>query len=155
MNIRAAEIKDIPALARLLHQVNDVHAMGRPDIFILGERKYTDAELRDVLGDPARPVFVAENEDGFVAGYAFCEIQIADRHNLRYEKSLYIDDICVDETCRGQHVGTKLFDYVNQYAKTCGCRRITLNVWNLNPTAMKFYEALGMKPLKVTMEKPV
>ena len=152
MIIRAAEKRDIPALARLLHQVNDVHAQGRPDIFILGQRKYTDDELLEVLSDASRPVFVAVTEQG-VAGYAFCIIEIADRHNLQPEKALYIDDICVDEANRGSGIGKGLYDYVNQYAKDIGCRRITLNVWTLNSGAMEFYKKMGMDPLKITMEQ--
>ena len=82
MIVRKANLSDIPHLARLLHQVNDVHADGRPDIFIHGQRKYTDEELKTVLADSSRPVFVAENE-GCVLGYAFCQIENVERHNLR------------------------------------------------------------------------
>lgn len=152
MIVRKANLSDIPDLARLLHQVNDVHADGRPDIFIHGQRKYTDEELKTVLADSSCPVFVAENEDD-VLGYAFCQIENVERHNLRPEKTLYIDDICVDAQARGQKVGTALYDYVNHFAKEEGCRRITLNVWCLNPGAMEFYKKMGMEPLKITMEK--
>lgn len=153
MNIRPATQLDIPALARLLHQVNDVHARIRPDIFILGQRKYTDEELCEVLSDPERPVFVAEDEVGEALGYAFCEVERVSRHNLQPETTLYIDDICVDESSRGQHVGTALFNYVNRFALDTGCRRITLNVWQGNDSARSFYEQMGMKPLKTVMEK--
>lgn len=152
MNVRRANLGDIPSLARLLHQVNDVHADGRPDIFIHGQRKYTDEELKQVLSEADSPVFVAEDSAG-ISGYAFCQIEQVDRHNLRPEKTVYIDDICVDEARRGQKVGTVLYDYVNQYAASIGARRITLNVWCLNAGAMEFYKKMGMEPLKITMEK--
>ena len=67
-------------------------------------------------------------------------------------KTLYIDDICVDEKARGKHVGTALYAHVKAYAKSQGCYNITLNVWNCNPGAMQFYEALGLVPRKVEME---
>ncbi|MBQ5810003.1 MAG: GNAT family N-acetyltransferase [Clostridia bacterium] len=151
MIVRKAESADIPALARLLHQVNDVHAKGRPDIFVLGQRKYSDDQLADILKDTLSPVFVAE--DGDVLGYAFCVIQETSTPNLQKEKSLYIDDICVDEAARRGGVGSALWDYVNRFAAENGCRRITLNVWCLNPGAMEFYKKMGMEPLKITMEK--
>ena len=151
MIVRKAESADIPALARLLHQVNDVHAKGRPDIFVLGQRKYSDNQLADILKDTLSPVFVAE--DGDVLGYAFCVIQETSTPNLQKEKSLYIDDICVDEAARRGGVGSALWDYVNRFAAENGCRRITLNVWCLNPGAMEFYKKMGMEPLKITMEK--
>lgn len=151
MIVRKAKSADIPALARLLHQVNDVHAKGRPDIFVLGQRKYSDDQLADILKDTLSPVFVAE--DGDVLGYAFCVIQETSTPNLQKEKSLYIDDICVDEAARRGGVGSALWDYVNRFAAENGCRRITLNVWCLNPGAMEFYKKMGMEPLKITMEK--
>ena len=73
-------------------------------------------------------------------------------HVLTPIKSLYIDDLCVDENCRGKHIGTKLFAFVKDYAKDIGCYNVTLNVWSCNEGAMKFYESLGMKPQKVGME---
>ena len=33
---------------------------------------------------------------------------------------MYIDDLCVDETLRGQHVGKQLYDYVLAFAKENG-----------------------------------
>ena len=151
MLIRKAEAGDIPALAKLLHQVNDVHAKGRPDIFVLGQRKYNDEQLADILKDSLSPVFVAE--EGHVLGYAFCKIEETSTPNLQKEKMLYIDDICVGEAARRRGVGSALWDYVNRFASENGCRRITLNVWCLNPAAMEFYQKLGMEPLKITMEK--
>ena len=152
MTVRKADLTHIPHLARLLHQVNDVHALGRPDIFVLGQRKYSDDQLAAILAMNDRPVFVAE-EGGDVLGYAFCVVEQTSTPNLQPEKTLYIDDICVDEGCRGRGVGRELYDYVNQFAAEIGCRRITLNVWCLNDGAMEFYKKMGMEPLKITMEK--
>ena len=44
-------------------------------------------------------------------------------------KTLYIDDLCVDETLRGQHFGRALYDAAVAYAKAHGCYNLTLNVW--------------------------
>ncbi len=154
MNIRRARECDIPQVASLLYQVHDIHAKGRPDLFITGERKYTDDELREICHDEEnRPVFVGE-EDGKILGYAFCLFEeIPESHSRRGGKSLYIDDLCVDESARGSHVGTALYEYVLEFAKAQGCDRITLNVWELNQGAKRFYEKKGLLPLKTTMEK--
>ena len=58
----------------LLRQVLEVHHKGRPDIFKGGVKKYTDAELSEILADDERPVFVAA-EGEKVLGYAFCIFQ--------------------------------------------------------------------------------
>lgn len=151
MTIRCAEIKDIPRITELLNQVLDVHHRARPDIFKADCRKYTDKELEEILSDDKRPVFVAD--DGEVLGYAFCIIQqYIDNNILTDIKTLYIDDLCVDKTSRGKHIGKLLFEYVKDYAKSIGCYNLTLNVWNGNDDAIKFYEKCGLSPQKFGME---
>ena len=154
MNIRKATHSDIPSLLRLLSQVLDVHHKGRPDLFKGGAVKYTAEELRTLLADPMRPVFVSENEDGYITGYCFGIFQQhLDNNILTDIKTLYIDDLCIDETCRGQHIGTALYNYMKDFAKAEGCYNVTLNVWALNEGAIDFYKALGMKTQKIGMEE--
>ena len=153
MNIRRATERDIPGLNRLLEQVLMVHHVGRPDLFKSGEKKYTDEELKEILVDDGRPIFVGVDKSEEVMGYAFCIFQQhIGSHILTDIKTLYIDDLCVDETLRGQHVGRQLYDYVVQFAKDSGCYNVTLNVWSCNESAMRFYEKCGLKPQKIGME---
>ena len=152
--IRPAQIKDIDSLMKLLHQVNDVHAEGRPDIFIKGHTKYTPEEVVKIIANPLSPVFVAEDDNGLVEGYCFCIVEDnTESKHLMPIRTLYIDDLCVNEQCRGKHIGTQLYNFVKEYAKANGFYNITLNVWQCNPSAMRFYEAIGLKPLKVGMEE--
>ena len=151
MTVRRAHSADIPALLRLLGQVLAVHHAGRPDLFRPGTTKYTQKELLGILADENSPIFVAEERE--VLGYAFCILkEIKDHPLFQDNKSLYIDDLCVEEGCRGQGVGKKLLSFVTDYAKTLGCDSITLNVWALNENALKFYTAAGMLPQKYGME---
>lgn len=152
MEIRLANRSDIPGMIRLLQQVGQVHHEIRPDLFRGGAQKYSEEDLAALLQDPARPIFVAV-EEGSMLGYCFCILEeIKDNPVLCDVKSLYIDDLCVDETIRGRHVGSKLYDHVCGFAKSIGCSAITLNVWCGNDSAMKFYESRGMKPRKIYME---
>ena len=151
--IRFATEKDIPKLGDLLCQVCLVHHKGRPDIFNVG-RKYTDEELHDLLADPTRPILVAVDESDAVQGYCFCIYQqVVGHSSLTDIKTLYIDDLCVDETLRGQHVGTALYEAALALARENGCYNVTLNVWSCNPSAMRFYERMGMTPQKIYMEQ--
>ena len=153
MEIRRAEEADMPRIEELLRQVNLVHHKGRPDLFKYGARKYTDEELRGLIHDDSRPIFVALDGAGTVQGYAFCIFQQYVNHNIMTDiKTLYIDDLCVDEACRGQHIGTALYRHVLDFARASGCYNVTLNVWSLNESAMKFYQAQGLTPQKVGME---
>ena len=154
MNIRRAENKDMSGINKLLLQVLMVHHNGRPDIFKPNAKKYTDAELADILADDTKPVFVAVDEQENVLGYAFCVFQQHLNNNILTDiKTLYIDDLCVDEEKRGMHIGTALYGYVLDFAKQSGCYNVTLNVWSCNKSAMKFYEKCGLMPQKVGMEK--
>lgn len=154
MNIRKAKERDIAGINALLYQVHRIHAEGRPDIFRLGNKKYNDDELCAIISNDTTPIFVAVNEEEKVLGYAFCIYQETKNNaSLCDRKTVYIDDFCVDATERGQHIGTTLYEYVKEQAKSEGCSAVTLNVWCLNEGAMRFYEKCGMKPLKVVMEQ--
>ena len=156
MVIRRACERDLAGVHRLLGQVLEVHAAGRPDLFRSGTRKYSDEELLAMFLDDARPVFVAvDPDDGErVLGHAFCEVQdLRGSNNMQPILSVYADDICVDEACRGRHVGTALYRHVIDYARELGCHNVTLNVWECNPGARAFYEAMGMSVQKTCLEQ--
>ncbi len=149
--IRKAEKRDIPSIIELLHQVNMVHHVLRPDLFKPYTTKYNEQELEALIGDDSKPIFVYG--DGGVLGHAFCMItEVKGDKLLQDLKTLYIDDICVDENARGQHVGKALYEYVRDYALSIGCNNITLNVWDGNDAALSFYRNMGMKVQKTTME---
>ncbi len=151
MNIRRADINDMEKIKDLLNQVLTVHHNGRPDLFKANCRKYTDSELEELIKDDIRPIFVAEENE--VLGYAFCAIKETRNNNILTDiKTLYIDDLCIDENARGKHVGTGLFEYAKEYAMEIGCYNVTLNVWACNESAQKFYEKQGLKPQKTTLE---
>lgn len=153
MYIRRAEEQDMEGINQLLSQVLMVHHKGRPDLFKGNGKKYTDEQLRDILQDASKPVFAAVDEQEAVLGYAFCIMQQhMDDNVLTDIKTLYIDDLCVDEKMRGQKIGRQLYQYVLDYAKQEGFYNVTLNVWSCNESAMHFYEACGLKPQKVGME---
>jgi len=153
MEIRRAMEKDMDGINNLLQQVCLVHHKVRPDLFKYGAKKYTDGQLRDIIHDDNRPIFTATDEDGKVLGYAFCIFQQHINDNILTDiKTLYIDDLCVDENIRGRHIGKQLYEAVLAFAREQGCYNVTLNVWSLNEPARKFYESCGLKPQKVGME---
>ena len=128
LTIRHANAGDIDAIMELLRQVNDVHAHGRPDLFIEGKTKYTPTELAQIIADDSRPIFVATDTDSTLLGYAFC----------------------MDENHAGAN---NLYDHVLDYARAHGYHNVTLNAWAANPAAVKFYESLGMSVYRYGMEQ--
>ena len=153
MTIRRAETRDIPGMIALLYQVGGVHHDIRPDIFRENAIKYTPEQLEVLLQDENSPIFIYDI-DGCVAGYCFCQIrEFADSTVLTDRTELYIDDLCVEVSRRGQHIGSALYDHAVAYAKEIGCQFLTLNVWCGNDSAMKFYEKAGLTPRNIHMEK--
>ena len=152
MEIRFAEIGDVPGILSLLRQVGQVHHEGRPDIFRAGAQKYGASQVIAMLNQPGNPIFVAVEAET-VLGYCFCMMKKHEKDPVIADfTELYIDDLCVDENCRGKGIGKVLYDAACRYAKQTGCRSVTLNVWSCNESALRFYEKLGMKPQKIGME---
>ena len=152
MEIRFAQKEDVSGILTLLRQVGQVHHQGRPDIFRSNAQKYGASQVLAMMDSSKTPIFVAV-EDGKVLGYGFCIIKehamdpvIADH------RELYIDDLCVEENCRGQHIGKAIYEAIVRYGKMRKCYNVTLNVWSCNTDAMKFYESLGLKPQKIGLE---
>ena len=154
MTIRRAKSTDLGRINELLCQVLEVHHRGRPDIFKANSKKYTDAELIKIIESDDRPIFVAVDDCDTVIGYAFCIFIRHESDNILTDiKTLYIDDLCVDEGRRGMHIGRALYDHVVEFAKASGCYNLTLNVWACNESALGFYQKLGLSPQKIGMEK--
>ena len=152
MEIRFAKAQDVPGIIKLLQQVGRVHHEGRPDLFRSNAQKYGPSQVLDILGKSDTPIFVAV-EDDKVLGYGFCIMETYHQHSVMNDRiTLYIDDLCVLEECRGKHIGTAIYNEISRYAKYRGCYNVTLTVWSCNESAMKCYESLGLKPQKVGME---
>ena len=152
MDIRFAETRDIPGMIDLLRQVGEVHHRLRPDLFRAGAQKYDESALARLLADPSRPIFIAAEGEA-VVGYCFCILETTESSPvLLDDRTLYIDDLCVDEGCRGRHVGQALYNRAVAYAREAGCRTLTLNVWCGNDSAMAFYQKQGLKPRNIHME---
>ncbi|MBE5831317.1 MAG: GNAT family N-acetyltransferase [Butyrivibrio sp.] len=152
MVIRRAEDKDIDRILELLLQVCNVHADIRPDLFIHDGTKYSREDLHEIIIDDDRPIFVAVEDDN-VLGYCFCQYKgPATSKCIKPFSQLFIDDLCVDESARGKRVGRQLFEYVKEEARRLGCYEVSLNVWEGNDAARKFYEKMGMKTKETQME---
>ena len=153
MSIRLAQPKDIPDLLSLLEQLLSVHHQARPDIFKEEGSKYSGQDLENLMMQEQTPIFVYENSYGQILGHLFVTIkEVTDNPVLQPIKTLFIEDLCVDQAARGQKIGDQLYQFAVSYAKEIGCYNLTLNVWNDNEGALRFYQRQGMKPQETVME---
>ncbi|MFR5149080.1 MAG: hypothetical protein ACLTER_05720 [Ruminococcus sp.] len=59
------------------------------------------------------PIYVAVNEADVCVGYAFCQLREQPfSNNMVPFKSLFIDDLCIDQKHEVRHIGESLFEYV-------------------------------------------
>ena len=152
VTIRRARPEDLEDVLRLLRQIAALHEEGRPDIFRKNAAKYDAAAFEALLAREDETVFVAEC-GGVLVGYAFCELQVREDHPLLQDmRTLYVDDLCVDESMRGHGIGTMLLDAAKERAKELRCHNIDLNVWEFNESAKQFYEHYGMRTFRRYME---
>ncbi len=152
MIIRRAQEKDLEGINELLRQVLYVHHVDRPDIFKAQGKKYRDEELLRIIEDDSTPLFVAVEGES-VLGHCFTQInEVKDHSSLVDIKTLYIDDLCIHEKARGKGVGTALYEFTLDFARSIGCYNVTLNVWQKNTAAMNFYLSKGLTPQKTGME---
>ena len=150
--IRRATVDDAEGILALLGQVEAIHQKGRPDLFLEHGTKYTAAELFEIMTDAERPIFVAAVGER-VVGYIFGIItETRDSTMLVDMKTIHLDDVCVDESCRGMGIGGLLMEYVIAWAKSVGCNRMDLDVWEFNDGARRFYEKYGFVTQKRRMD---
>ena len=157
-DIKVIKAEDCHAerIHELLGYIARVHRDGRPDIFKGDEPKYDPAQVRGLLASPDDYVHVAVAPDGYVVGYMICQLVDRVGHpHLKNRRTLYIDDLCVDESYHGKGIGTLLFEDAEALGKQLGCDIIDLNVWSFNAPAIKFYEGLGLKESRRHMEMKI
>lgn len=150
--VRLTNVNDIKEIDKLLYQVHKIHSDLRPDLYKQGAKKYSDEELINILNNDKYKVFVVTLFN-HVVGYAFTIIKEVESESLCHVKTLYIDDLCVDESIRGLHLGRTLYDYVIKYAKDNDFYNVTLNVLATNKNALEFYKHIGLVEQKIVMEK--
>lgn len=150
--IRKATSQDLNSILKLLESILALHYNGRPDIFKNTGSKYTYEELENIISNEKTPVFVADDGNGTILGYAFCIEKEIGNNALQDRKILYLDDLCVDETKRGFGTGKLLIEHIKNYAREINADNLELNVWNFNKNAISFYEHMGFTVQKSTME---
>ncbi|MPV86620.1 GNAT family N-acetyltransferase [Cardiobacteriales bacterium ML27] len=83
--------------------------------------------------------FVAQKDDGEIVGMALYYFA----YYTWVGKSLYLDDLYVKATCRGQKIGTQLLNEIFAVAKKTHCKRVRWQVLHWNQPAIDLYKKCG------------
>jgi len=138
LRIRRAGQEDVPVLLqfikklalyeRLSHVVTATEELLRRNLF--GEKSVAQAILAEY--------------QGAVAGFA---VYFYNFSTFEGKPGIFIEDLYVDESHRGEGLGLAMFMHVARLAKEQGCGRLEWSVLDWNETAIRFYENLGADPL--------
>lgn len=132
--IRRATAEDAAAIAHLANQLG--RHEGLSDVFDEA------LILKDGFGDrPAFQVLIAERS-GQPVGYAL----FTDGYNTDIAaRSVWLNDLFVDESARGGGIGRRLLAAVARIAVERGARSVWWGVRSSNRRARQFYAGLGAK----------
>lgn len=149
MLIREANKNDVDSnLLKLYIEGFNMHYSQRKDIFSNKEIEELKNNLINLLENLNEIIFVIDKNDDII-GYA--ALQFKDKTT----KSIWIDEIIIDNNYRNNGYGKDLINEIFKFAKENDCQRIELNCWSFNADALKFYDKLGFKQQRVILEKEV
>ena len=123
--------------------------------------------------------YVRETLSAYFAALNAGEYEKANAYTVRAEEDIYEDiddesvndvifenisyeiwsidkegDFLIAEVVIGQlSIKTAYIDAVKEYALSIGAYHITLNVWTCNPSAIAFYESIGLSKMEYIMEE--
>ena len=150
--VRLATEKDIEQVNDLRRQVNELHVIGRPDVFKAG----FDQNLQDfaytLMNEENSDILVVER-DGLICGMACVDYVRKTETPYTMERKFYhVQEIAVDEGFKRRGVGRELFEFMKEDAKRRKLNKIELDVWAFNESAIEFYEAMGFEETRIWME---
>ena len=88
-----------------------------------------------------------------MVGYASLKIRNYDSPGLVKRKVLLIDEIAVEETLRGQGIGTEMMEDVRTLERAFGCTDLQLGVYPQNDAAVAFYRKCGFTIRSIEMQR--
>lgn len=77
------------------------------------------------------------------------------QENLIYGRFLYVDDLVVDETRRGDRLGAQLIRALDELARDAGCAKLVLDTGLGNALAQRFYFRQGLLTSAIRFSKPL
>lgn len=150
--IRIANLKDKSATNKLRAQVHMLHANARPDMF----RNEFCAELADrfdyYIETSEYSVAVCERENTIVGFVVMKVVSLQESPYSNCRNYMLVEELGVDEHYRRNGVGAQLIDFVKNYARSIGLKRVQLDAWAFNYAAIDFYESQGFSVYRKYME---
>ena len=150
--LELAQPNDREAVEALAQQVQGMHLAWRPDLFAEADCLYPEERFQEAVRK--RELYVAKL-GGEVAGYALLLIAEIDAPALTKRRIMKVEELCVEESCRGQGIGRAMMEDILALARAFRCRDLELKVYPQNEGALAFYRACGFQIRNISMSRPV
>ena len=136
--IRPAHLEDVPVILQLIRDLATYECA--PDEVTATEEQLVDVLFRE---RPVAEVLLAFEEESPI-GFA---VYFYNFSTWLGRPGLYLEDLFVKPEKRGKGYGRALLIELAKIARDRGCGRMEWAVLDWNEPAIKFYRALGAKPM--------
>lgn len=150
--LELATLSDRESVNMLAREVHAMHVAWRPDLYEMVEELYPEERFLQAIAD--RQLYVAK-VGGVVAGYVLLKTREYNWPGVVRRKVMLVDEICVNEICRGQGIGTQMMQEVRALAKAFRCTDMQLGVYPQNDEAVGFYQKCGFTIRSIEMQRKV
>ena len=150
--LELARTSDREVVNALACEVHASHVAWRPDIYEMVEELYPESRFQDAV--KARQLYVAKI-GGVTVGYVAVKIRDYDWPGVVKRKVMFVDEICVEESCRNQGIGKEMMAEVRALAKAFCCTDLQLSVYPQNDASVAFYQKCGFAIQNIGMQRKV
>ena len=143
---------DRPAVNAMAKQVHAMHVAWRPDLYDMIPELYPQERFFQAVEE--KQLYVAKLS-GTVVGYTLLLVRDVAHPGTVKRRVMRIDEICVEESCRGQGIGREMMTDIRALARAFGCRDLQLCVYPQNDAAVAFYQKCGFTIRSIDMQRKV
>ena len=150
--LELATLSDREAVNTMAREVHAMHVEWRPDIYEMVDELYPEDRFLEAVQN--RSLYVAKIS-GVAVGYVSLKIRDYNWPGVVKRKVMVVDEICVEESARGQGIGKAMMEDVHALAKAFRCTDMQLGVYPQNDGAVTFYQKCGFTIRSIDMQRKV
>lgn len=150
--LELARPEDRKTVNDLAAEVHAMHVIWRPDIYEMIEELYPEERFLEAIRQ--RSLYVAKLNN-ITVGYIAVKFRDYDWPGVVRRKIMIVDEVCVEESCRGQGIGQQMMQELRALARAFRCTDLQLSVYPQNDDAVGFYQKCGFMIQNITMQSKV
>ena len=137
LQIRMAKTDDVPVILRFIIELAEFEGAE-------SEIQSTEEGLRKVLFESCRAEAMIAELGGVPVGFAIWAYSFS---TFTGKPTLYIDDIYVQERCRGKGIGGRMFSCLAEIASKNDCARMDWYCMETNVSGKTYYHKMGAEEI--------